>query len=309
VSSRIPGHLAYNGRRVLLKYHRLLSGAHEHPPNSLPALQQILADGAEVVEFDVGLTADGAYVLLHDATLERETTGQGALREITLEAFKALRLRGTAVPPATLSEMVEVLRDVARPVKVQVDLKEQEPLADPAAASLLAALAPLRANPSIRVVVGCLADWNLRALRRRDPALAVGLDFALYLDAPVDEFVRLPQRVNAYGYLDDHPLGYRRLLSTHAYLEDRMQVLLGLVDGATEFYLRKEFVLQALADGFNPIQFVHARKPGALVDVWTLYAREPSTGEVLRAVLEAGADQISSPTCALLTEILTAANP
>ena len=56
-----------------MKYHRLLSGAHRHPPNSVAALQQMLADGAEVVEFDIGLMRDEQFVLLHDATLERET--------------------------------------------------------------------------------------------------------------------------------------------------------------------------------------------------------------------------------------------
>jgi hypothetical protein len=81
-------------------------------------------------------------------------------------------------------------------------------------------------------------------------------------------------------------------------------VLLNLVEGASECYLRKEFVLQALADGMNPVQFVHERKPDLLVDVWTLYAHEPGVDGVLRTILEAGADQISSPTSALLPEIL-----
>ncbi len=296
------GHLIYKGRKVLLKYHRLLSGTHPHPPNSLPALRRVLADGAEVVEFDIGMTMDGAFVLLHDGRLERETTGLGPLRQVTQGQVQTLRLRGSNEPPATLAEVVAVLQDVRRPLKVQVDLKEQEPLPAGVAARLLAALAPLRVNSSLRVVVGCMADWNLRALRRLDQTLGVGLDFAHYLDAPVDELVRLPLRINAYGYLDDHPLGYRRLLSTPGYLADRMDVLLDLVEGASEFYLRKELVLQALADGFNPVQFVHERKPGALVDVWTLYAHEPDLRRVLFAVLEAGADQVSSPTSALLLQ-------
>ncbi len=299
-------HLVYKGRKVLLKYHRLLSGAHPHPPNSLPALHRVLEDGAEVIEFDISLTLDGAFVLLHDTNLERETTGRGSLRQITEDQFKTLRLRGTDVPTATLVEVVAVLRNVRRALKVQVDLKEQEPLPHELAARLVHLLASLRENSHLGVVVGSLADWNLRLLRRLDPTLGVGIDFALYLDAPVDELVRLPVRINAYGYLDDHPLGYRRLLATPAYLADRMEVLLNLVEGASECYLRKEFVLQALADGMNPVRFVHERKPDLLVDVWTLYAHEPGVDGVLRTILEAGADQISSPTSALLPEILVA---
>lgn len=298
--TRVPGHVTFRGRRVLLKYHRLLSGTHPHPPNSIAALRRLLRDGAEVVEFDIGRTRDDRFVLLHDATLERETTGSGPLRALTEAQFTALRLRDSDEPGATLAQVVEVLREVGRPLKVQVDLKEVEPLAPASGRVVLEAIAPLRANPHLRVVVGCLGDWNLRALRRLDPTLAVGLDFMLYLDAPVDELVRLPARVNAYGYLDDHPLGFRRLQSPRAYLEDRLETLLELVPGAVEFYVRKEFLAQALADGVNPIEVIHTRNPGALADVWTFHAKEPGVTEALRTALEAGADQITSPDCAIL---------
>ncbi len=303
----VPGHLVYKGRRILLKYHRLLSGVHPHPPNSLAALREVLADGAEVVEFDISLTRDQQFVLLHDPTLDRETSGRGPLRHLTAMEFKALRLRNSEEPTATLAEVVDVLREVERPVKVQVDLKEFEPLSAGTAEALLAALTTLRENPRVAVVVGCLGDWNLRRLRRLDPGLTVGVDFAYYLDAPVDGLMRWPTRINAYGYLDDHPLGYRRLLAPQAYLEDRMEVLLTLVEGAREFYLRKEFLLQSLSDGVNPVRFIHDRKPGALVDVWTLYADEPDLTRVLVAALDAGADQLSSPTCALLPQALEGA--
>ena len=133
------GHLVYKGRKVLLKYHRLLSGLHSHPPNSVAALAAILAGGAEVVEFDVHMTRDAAFVLLHDATLERETTGQGPVRAITLDAFQRLRLRHSDEPPAGLAEAVDGLRDVRRPVKVQVDLKVVEPISAEVGAALIVA--------------------------------------------------------------------------------------------------------------------------------------------------------------------------
>jgi glycerophosphoryl diester phosphodiesterase len=302
VSAAPRGHLVYKGRNVLLKYHRLLSGVHPYPPNSVAALRRVLDDGAEVVEFDVGLTQDGKFALIHDATLERETSGRGPLGRVTEAQFKALRLRDSNEPAATLTEVVGTLRDVDRPLKVQVDLKEAAPISREVADLLLRAIGPIRENSRISVVIGCMGDWNLRLLRRLDPGLAVGLDFGYYLDAPVEDLVRLPMRINAYGYLDDHPLGYRRLLPVRAYLEDRLEVLLNLVPGAGEFYVRKEFVLQALADGVNPIAFIHDRRPGALVDVWTFYAHEPNLERVLLEALEAGADQVSSPTSALLIE-------
>jgi glycerophosphoryl diester phosphodiesterase len=303
VSRTPPGHLVHRGRKILLKHHRLLSGIHAHPPNSLAALHRVLDDGAEVVEFDVGRTRDEKFVLLHSSTLEHETSGQGPLREVTEAQFMRLVLRDSDEPPATLAEVTGVLRGVDRRLKVQVDPKEPEPISHEVASLLLQAMAPMRENPRISVVVGSMGDWNLRLLRRLDSTLAVGLDFTKYLDAPVDERGGLPPRMNAYGYLDDHPLGHRRRVAPRAYLEDRLGELLDLVPGASEYYLRKEFVLQALADGVNPVRFIHERKPGALVDVWTLYAHEPDVERVLFAVLDAGADQITTPTSAQLAQV------
>jgi glycerophosphoryl diester phosphodiesterase len=218
----LPQHVELSGRRVWLKYHRLLSGSGRFPPNSLSALQEVVEGGAFALEFDVRLLGDGTWVLHHDPTLDRETTGLGPLRAVDLSAYKALRLRGSGEPPATLAEAVAYLAASPRALKVQVDLKE-EVLALEEALAFLRALEPLRANPNLRVVVSSLADWNLRLLKRLDPALAIGLDPAYYLDAPVGTWSRLPVRVNAYGYLDDHPLGFHRFMPVRAYLEDRLE--------------------------------------------------------------------------------------
>jgi glycerophosphoryl diester phosphodiesterase len=235
-------------------------------------------------------------VLNHDETLDRETTGRGPLRSVSTAEFRRLRLRDSDEPPATLADVVEALRHVQRPLKVQVDFKDALPVAAEVAAAFLAALAPLRANPHLEVIVGCLADWNLRMLRRMDPTLAVGLDFALYLDSPGQEPLRLPTRINAYGYLDDHPLGYRRFLPVQLYLEDRIEALINLLPGANEVYLGKAFVQQALRDGVNPVALIHRTRPGMLVDVWTINADDPDFPSSLAAALGAGAGQITTDT-------------
>ncbi len=264
------GHLVYKGRTVLLKYHRLLDGTHRHPPNSLSALRRVLADRADAIEFDVRLTRDDVCVLVHDPTLERETTGSGPVRQMTSGVFAALHLRNTDEPPATLAAVVDVLREHRHPVKVQVDLVEEAPLSGELAKALVDQLATLRANPHVRVVVGCEAAEKLLALRRLDPSLRVGLDVEAPVEAPADEVSRR----------------------------------LGLVEDVSEYYMPKAFVVEALTRGFNPIGFVHEHKPGALVDVWTLYADEPDIARTLATVLEAGADQITTPTANQLREIL-----
>ncbi len=270
MSDRARGHLIYNSRRVLLKYHRLLDGSHRHPPNSLSALRQVLADRAEAIEFDVRLTRDEVFVLIHDPTLERETTGSGPVRQMTSTGFAALRLREAHEPPATLAGAVDALREHQDPVKVQVDLVEEAPLSGELAKALLGVLAPLRANPHVRTVIGCEAAEKLLTLRRFDPAALIGLDIDAPIDTPAGEVSRR----------------------------------LSLVEDVSEFYMPKAFVVQTIARGFNPIEFVHEHKPGALVDVWTLYADEPDIGRTLSTVLAAGADQITTPTSQQLRQIL-----
>ena len=67
--------------------------------NSLLAFRNALALGADFLELDVHLTRDGEVVVIHDATLDRTTTGTGPVRERTLAELSAVRLkdRGGAV--------------------------------------------------------------------------------------------------------------------------------------------------------------------------------------------------------------------
>lgn len=308
-SAQLPPSVSYKGRRILFKYHRLLSGRERHPPNSVSALRELISEGAEAIEFDIHALNGGDYLFVHDELLDRETTGSGSVAAITARDANSLRLRGSSEPPALLSEALPFLREVARPMKVQVDLKDQYPLGDEQARRLLRALEPLRANPKLRVVVGCLADWNLRTLRRLDSTLLIGLDFALYLDAPVDEFPRLPVRENVHGYLDDHPLGFRRAMPVRDYLDDRITMLCALVREPAEIYLRKEFIQLAMTDGCNPVQIVRRELGDIIVDGWTLNAGDRDAEPHLMAMFEAGVDQVTTDTAVQLEAMISARVP
>ena len=43
------------------------------PENTLASFRRAIADGADVLETDLWLSRDGAFVCIHDATLERTT--------------------------------------------------------------------------------------------------------------------------------------------------------------------------------------------------------------------------------------------
>ena len=55
------------------------------PENTLPSFQQALQKGADGVELDAKLTADGQVIVIHDMTVDRTTTGKGRVASFKLE--------------------------------------------------------------------------------------------------------------------------------------------------------------------------------------------------------------------------------
>jgi|GEM_PF-131754 len=76
------------GRPVLMALHR---GASRYAPeNTLPAFEKAVRLGADLVELDVRTTRDGTFVLLHDADLDRTTSGRGPVRWVTSQIVAEL---------------------------------------------------------------------------------------------------------------------------------------------------------------------------------------------------------------------------
>jgi glycerophosphoryl diester phosphodiesterase len=95
-----------------------------HPENTLAAFRQAVADGADAVETDLHVTRDGAFVCLHDGTLERTTDGRGRVEATALADLRALRAggHGGAERVPTLAEFVGA---VPRPVILLFELKSR----------------------------------------------------------------------------------------------------------------------------------------------------------------------------------------
>ena len=81
------------------------------PENSLLAFRNALALGADYIEFDVHVSKDGEVVVIHDATLDRTTTGRGPVRERTLAELKTARLKDKS--GAVTEEAIPTLDEVA----------------------------------------------------------------------------------------------------------------------------------------------------------------------------------------------------
>ena len=103
--------------RPLAIAHRTAMG--HAPENTLLGLRRALELGADGVEIDVQLSADGVPVLLHDQLLERTTNGAGPVGEAMVEQLRALDAgAGEYVPP-----LAETLAAVDGRTLLVVELK------------------------------------------------------------------------------------------------------------------------------------------------------------------------------------------
>ncbi len=96
---RKPYVMAHRGNRALF------------PENTLASFQQAIADGADILETDLHLSADGVFMCIHDATVDRTTDGSGPVAEKTLAQLKELSAADSR--PGFEQERIPTLAEVA----------------------------------------------------------------------------------------------------------------------------------------------------------------------------------------------------
>jgi glycerophosphoryl diester phosphodiesterase len=113
--------------KPVLLAHR--GGAYEAnvPENSLSSMQYGVAKGADILEFDLQLTADDQFVLMHDTTLDRTTTCTGpvsaqSLSSIETQCFmkRARDLQQTQERVPTYAEIAQYADSVGKPIAPEI---------------------------------------------------------------------------------------------------------------------------------------------------------------------------------------------
>ena len=173
-------------RELFLYAHRGASA--EAPENTLAAFRRALEVGADGIELDVHLSADGVPVVIHDDTLERTTDGSGpvaaqsraGLARLDAGAWFAPEFSGEELPTlqATLLLLAGRLRlnlevKAARAGMAVFDLLRHFPQADAVISSfdygLLARLR--RSAPELPLaVLQDAGDWHRALVRAGGPA-------------------------------------------------------------------------------------------------------------------------------------------
>jgi glycerophosphoryl diester phosphodiesterase len=143
------------------------------PENTLAAFRAALDLGCMAVECDVHLSADGVPVVIHDARVDRTTSGSGAVASLTAEQLRSVdagawfgaQFAGERVP--TLDEALEVCAGRAR---LFVELKS-------GGGSILAeaAMAAIARHPETDVAVISFDAELVQAVAQRRADVPVGL--------------------------------------------------------------------------------------------------------------------------------------
>jgi glycerophosphoryl diester phosphodiesterase len=144
------------------------------PENTLAAFRRALADGADLIETDLHLTADGVFVCIHDATVDRTTDGSGPVAQLSLSGLK--KLSAGYGRPEYADERVPALAETAallpQSVALALELKTDRFLEPDVGRRLAAELEA--AGIGDRALLLSFSLARLRAVQEVAPQLPIG---------------------------------------------------------------------------------------------------------------------------------------
>jgi glycerophosphoryl diester phosphodiesterase len=152
------------------------------PENTLRAFGLALEQGADALELDVTLSADGVPVVIHDDTLDRTTNGRGLVRRHRLAELKALdagypALFGDKFAGARLPTLDEVFAAYGHQTLINVELKQDRAAGRALAPAVIGLIT--RHGLAERVLISSFQFSSLRQIRALEPALPIALLYAV----------------------------------------------------------------------------------------------------------------------------------
>jgi glycerophosphoryl diester phosphodiesterase len=147
------------------------------PENTLPAFEAAIAAGADALEFDVRLCADGVAVVCHDADLGRLAGDPRLIRDLRLDELERVAIHAEA-GGNRIPTLEEVLALAAGRVAVDIEIKNLpgEPDFDPDEILVAAVTSELErvAFPDL-VVITSFSPFSLARVRELAPGISTGL--------------------------------------------------------------------------------------------------------------------------------------
>lgn len=155
-------------------------GASRHaPPNTLAAFTKAIELGADGVELDTHLSADGVPIVMHDLEVDATTDGKGPVKDKTLAELKELDA-GSSFDPAFAGERIptlsEVFEAVGQRLLINIELKTLSPRAnglEPVVAELVR-----KHGLEKRVIFSSFNPFAIRRIKKLLPQAPAGLLYA-----------------------------------------------------------------------------------------------------------------------------------
>lgn len=256
------------GHRTFFKWHRGRRRATD-PVFTGRRIIEGMKLGASV-EVDLVIHADDGMAVLHNLSLERETTGSGLVRETSAEVLRGLHLRDNAGQP--IDDKVMLLEDLAALIArdgahpeglLQLDYKEDAAALNPAVvANFAGALGPVARH----FILSSGDAESVRLLSENVPGLRIGYDPC-------------------------HKGALERLMETRDYAGFVADAVAASPKSELD-YLEYRLVLEADRDGFDIIGAFHAH--GRRIDAYTVRRADDEGLAVVRRLLELRVDQITT---------------
>ncbi|GAB2894273.1 glycerophosphodiester phosphodiesterase [Streptomyces mayteni] len=168
--------------RPLVIAHR--GASEDAPEHSLAAYRRAIEDGADALECDVRLTADGHLVCVHDRRVDRTSNGRGAVSALELAQLAELDFgswkgpSGAESPDAvdperttvlTLERLLHLVGEADRPVGLAIETKHPTRWAGQVEERLLALLERHPVPGPVHVM--SFSARSLRRVRQHAPEL------------------------------------------------------------------------------------------------------------------------------------------
>lgn len=183
------------------------------PENTIAAFRAAAEQGAKWVELDVALLKDGTLVVIHDATVDRTTSGTGSLGDLTQSDLDTLdagswfdnAFAGERV--STLEQVLAALGDLGLSANVEIKQhphhRSLEELVDAVQAALRTR------SPDTGIMISSFDPQALAAMHRREPTVELAMlwgevptDWEAQLDAIPATTIHLHYKALSIGLLE-----------------------------------------------------------------------------------------------------------
>lgn len=264
-----PVSITRDGHRTFLKWHRGRRFATD-PVFTGKRILEGMAIGASV-EVDLVVTGDRGYAVLHDITLDRETTGRGLVAAAGDAVIRNLRLRDETGAP--LDEPVMLLDDLCAlmvsgtvhpDALLQLDYKQDETvLDDRAIANFAKATKPVAKT----MIVSSGSPAAVKLLTDAVPGMRSGYDPS----ESIMEYGPAPNASALQAFVDD---------------------ALAAARDVEMVYLHWEIVTRSADAGFDIVEAFH--RHGKRIDAWTIRETNAASVAVVERLLSLKVDQITT---------------